>query len=338
MVQDRQDAKMIVRSFFRDIERAGADSVSNVLSAHCPENFRMRCVHPFNEMTGTGAAEERFWRPLRQSFSRLQRREDIFMAGPDRSDGRMWVTSMGKFLGLFDRDWLGIPATRRIAMIPYCEFDRVEDGRIAESALWLDIVSLMRQVGLSPLPDSTGAEIVFPGPRTADGLLIDAQSETESAQTLDLIMRMCSDLVEKDGFRSSNSSLADTWHDDMLWFGPAGIGATYTIARYQMQHQTPFRRGLRDIEFEGHVLEHAEGNYGAWFGWPSLTMKQGDGFLGLPASERRGEMRVVDVYRRAGDKLAENWIFIDFLHYLKQLGVDVLERMASIRGEAAEKN
>jgi len=27
-----------------------------------------------------------------------------------------------------------------------------------------------------------------------------------------------------------------------------------------------------------------------------------------------------------GDKLAENWIFIDHLHFLKKLGVDLLER------------
>jgi hypothetical protein len=35
-------------------------------------------------------------------------------------------------------------------------------------------------------------------------------------------------------------------------------------------------------------------------------------------------MRVVDVYRREGEKLAENWIFIDLLHFLSLQGVDVL--------------
>ena len=37
-------------------------------------------------------------------------------------------------------------------------------------------------------------------------------------------------------------------------------------------------------------------------------------------------MRVVNSYRRDGDKLAENWIFIDHLHFSKILGVDLLER------------
>ena len=50
--------------------------------------------------------------------------------------------------------------------------------------------------------------------------------------------------------------------------------------------------------------------------------------MGLPASDIRAEMRVVDIYRRDGDKLAENWIFIDILHWLNQQGQDVLGRLA----------
>ncbi len=46
-------------------------------------------------------------------------------------------------------------------------------------------------------------------------------------------------------------------------------------------------------------------------------------------------MRVVDIYRRDGNKLAENWIFIDLLHYLRLLGVDVLERCRSIDHRAS---
>jgi hypothetical protein len=41
-------------------------------------------------------------------------------------------------------------------------------------------------------------------------------------------------------------------------------------------------------------------------------------------------MRVVDIYRREGDKLAENWVFIDLLHYLFEQGLDVLERNRQI--------
>jgi ketosteroid isomerase-like protein len=321
----RQESKAIVLQYFEELESAAPGDLAAVIEKNTDANYRFRGVHPFNELEGADAVAESVWQPLGSAFTSLRRRQDIFMAGPNLIDGNMWVTSMGKFMGLFDSNWLGIKSTGKIAMIPYCEFHRIEDGKIAESALWIDIISVMKQSGYNPLPRQTGAEIINPGPRTADGVMLDASDEIESQETLNLIMQMCNDLVG-DGMNSDDSSLADTWHDDMLWFGPSGIGATYTIDRYQEQHQGPFNAGLNNIEFNGHILDHAEGNYGGWFGWPNLRMNQGDGFLGLPASDAPTEMRVVDIYRRDGDKLAENWIFIDLLHYLLLLGVDVLER------------
>ena len=49
-----------------------------------------------------------------------------------------------------------------------------------------------------------------------------------------------------------------------------------------------------------------------------MRMKSKGGYMGLTtAGETEAEMRIVDLYRRAGDKLAENWIFIDNLHFLR---------------------
>lgn len=326
-----QDGKALVLDCFAALEAAEPAQAAQVLGRFTGPGYRFRGVHPFNELHGAPAVAETLWRPLLTSFTALQRRQDIFMAGLNQVDGfkSLWVTSMGKFLGLFDADWLGIPATGKIALLPYCEFHRIEGGEIAETAFFCDILSVMKQASLQPLPEQTGAEIVNPGPRTQDGLLFSEQDEAESQKTLRLITRMCEALVA-DYLCSPDDVLERDWHEDMLWFGPAGIGATYTISRYQQQHQEPFRRGLNNIEFQGHVLEHAEGCYGGWWGWPNLTMNPGNGFMGLPASERSVEMRVVDMYRRCGDKLAENWIFIDLLHYMKLQGVDVLERCRSI--------
>lgn len=329
-MSDIAGSKALVLRYFDEFENVATDRIDSVVERYGGDELRFRGVHPFNEIQGASEIADRVWRPLREAFPHMQRRQEIFMAGPNWIDGTMWVSSMGKFFGLFDNDWLGIPSTGKIAMLPYCEFFRIEDGRIAETALFCDIVSVMQQAGLNPLPIQTGSGILHPPPRTQDGLLFESRDEAESKKTLELILRMCDDLVVKDGWQSPNSSLASTWHDDMIWFGPAGIGSTYTIERYQLQHQGPFRAGLDDIVFNGHVLEHAEGCYGGWFGWANLSLKQGDGFMGLPASERPTEMRVVDMYRRDGDKLAENWVFIDMLHYLLPLGVDLLERCRSI--------
>jgi hypothetical protein len=143
---------------------------------------------------------------------------------------------------------------------------------------------------------------------------------------LALINRMIGD-INAGAPLSPQEELARCWHDDMIWWGPDGIGATYTIDRYIEQHQRPFRTQLAERKFNGHVCRLAEGNFGGFFGWPNLTLTPTGGYMGLPGTGRPADMRVVDMYRRDGDKLAENWIFIDILHFLNMQGLDVLARL-----------
>lgn len=330
-MSDFQASKQLVRDFYAALDSAGPDAIPEVLHRFTGRDYQWRGMHPFYEQTGADAVAQVFWQPFRQAFSRVQRRQDVFMAGLNDCDNFQseWVCSMGHLMGLFDENWLGIPASGKMGFLRYCEFNRVEGGRITETALFVDIIGLMQQVGLNPLPMQTGAAIITPGPMTHNGLLFDAQDPRESRKTLDLVNRMTRELTGS-GMRSDGAELGNTWHDDMLWFGPAGIGATYTRARYDQQHQGPFARGLEDIVFNGHVSRIAEGEFAGWFGWANLSMKASGGFLGMPASDRPTEMRVVDIYRRDGDRLAENWIFIDLLHFLYLQGLDVLGRSRGI--------
>ena len=327
-----QNAKQIVRKFHALFDSAADTDLAAVLESYTTDNYAWRGMHPFYEQTGADATVASFWIPLRQSFRQAQRREDVFFAGHNSLDdsGTTWVCSMGHIAGLFDEDWLGIPATRKLAFLPYAEFHRVEEDRIAESAFFCDILKITQQAGCYPLPPQTAAAIINPGPATQDGVLLDPQPEEEGQATLELLNRMIADLSElnKSGNdRCPPELLARTWHDDMLWFGPAGIGSTYTIQRYQEQHQYPFRTQLKDKVFNGHVTRFAEGNYAGFFGWANLTNTPTGGFLGLPGNETRADMRVVDIYRRQGDKLAENWVFIDILHWLSMQGFDLLGRI-----------
>ena len=66
--------------------------------------------------------------------------------------------------------------------------------------------------------------------------------------------------------------------------------------------------------------------WAGFFGWPNFTAKP-NGYLGLPRSNINCEFRVIDVYRREGNKLKENWVFIDMLHFFKQQGIDILENL-----------
>ena len=61
-----------------------------------------------------------------------------------------------------------------------------------------------------------------------------------------------------------------------------------------------------------------------------MTITPTGGFMGMPATGKPGDLRVIDMYRRAGDKLAENWIFIDLLYFWNQQGVDILKRTTEL--------
>jgi predicted ester cyclase len=329
---DFQAEKDLVRGYFAALDDAGEDAVGDAVSAHVAADYRWRGFHPFGELNGAGEVAERFWQPLRQSLTRLQRRQDVFMAGRNEIDGfeSVWVVSMGHLMGLFDAPWLGIRPTGRIALLRYCEFHRVAEGRIAETAMYFDIPNLMAQAGQNPFPPQTGAHLVQPGPLTHDGLLFGPQPAEEGVRTLAAINAMIADLGQWQLGLPIEYELARTWHDDMVWWGPEGIGATYTIPRYARQHAGPFRAAFTERSRTGHVCRMAEGHYGGFFGWPNFTATHLGGFMGMPATERAGEFRVIDIYRRSGDKLAENWIFIDLLHFWKTQGVDILERAVEI--------
>lgn len=329
-----QDAKAVTQTHHKALGGATAETVGHILAKHMTPDAIWRGVHPFNVQTGPQGAAQAFWKPFLSAFSAVQRRDDVFFAAQNSIEDRsgVWTCSMGHLMGLFDAPFLNIPPTRKIAMLRYAEFNRIEGGKIVETALFCDILHLMSQAGVGRFPNQTAAHLVQPGPRTNDGLLFDPQDPTEGENSLSLINRMIGAIDAANAApqaKTPREELQRDWHDDMIWWGPEGIGATYTIDRYIEQHQGPFRKLLSDRSFNGHLCRISEGNYASFFGWPNLSLTNTDGFMGIPQSDVRADMRVVDVYRRDGDKLAENWVFIDMLHFLKMQGVDVLAELSN---------
>ncbi len=123
---------------------------------------------------------------------------------------------------------------------------------------------------------------MYPGPRTHDGLLFEDQDNGESEKTLKLVNRMIADLtalnISGDDLPPPEY-LARTWHEDMIWYGPAGIGATYTIPRYQEQHQYPFRTDCKESASMATCVGWLKETMRAFFGWPNLTNTAVGGFL-----------------------------------------------------------
>ena len=333
-VSDFQAEKQVVRAYHEELAHASPDTVVEVLRRHTAPDWHWRGMHPFNEQFGAQAVADVFWMPFLSAMTRVQRRPDIFMAGLNEIDGfkGRWVVQMGHLMALFDKPYLSILPTGKIAMLRFAEFNRVENGRIIETAMFVDLLHLMTQAGQFPLPPQTGAHLVQPGPMTHEGLMYEKQDPALGERSLAAINALLGNPKSKDLGISEAERLQRVWHDSMIWWGPGGIGASYTIPRYLKQHSEPFSDGLHTgYNFNGHLCRMAEGNFGGFFGWANLTVFNSGGYLGMTKGPGPSEMRVVDLYRVQDGKLAENWIFIDILNYLAIQGLDVLGRMQRIR-------
>ncbi len=336
---DFQAEKAVVRRFHDALDRAGPQAIADAVRPHVAQGWRWRGVHPFDELQGADAVAAGFWQPLRTALARMQRRPDIFMAGDNNVVGAdvkggagRWVVQMGHLLGLFDRPLLGIRPTGRIVMLRFAEFNRIEEGRIAETLMFVDLPHLMMQAGQWPLPPQTAAHLVQPGPRTHDGLMYEPQDPARGRATHAAIHAMLANPGRGFFVPDAAALLAKAWRDDMVWWGPAGIGAAYTIHRYLQQHSDPFDKAFwAHCESLGEIASIAEGAFGGFVGYPSMRMTNAGGYMGMTGVSGPADMRLIDLYRQQDGKLAENWVFIDMLHFLNMQGLDVLARMDAVQ-------
>lgn len=140
--------------------------------------------------------------------------------------------------------------------------------------------------------------------------------DDESRKTKELVARMV-DVGLNDHVVEGMEAY---WSADMRWYGPAGIGHKLSLAQFQEEHQRPFLHAFPDKEAVDEI-RIAEGDYAAAVGYQRAT-HLGD-YLGVPATGRPMTIRYMDIWRREGDKLVENWVMIDLLDFLAQAGYDV---------------
>lgn len=291
------------------------------------EGATIRACAPLDDLQGAIARD--LLDPLAAAFPRGEDRVDILIGGRWK-DGD-WTASTGHLAGIFAADLWGIPATRRAAWLRYGRFDRWDGDRIAQSYLIFDLPGLMMQAGCWPLARPLGPVPLAPGPATRDGVAPGG----DGSQSLALVEAMIAGLMRFDGQSLASMRMVDFWHPSFWWYGPAPIGTFCGHADYERGHQGPFLRAFPDRRGGNHVARIGEGAYVASAGWPSITATHSGGdWLGLAATSKPVTMRVMDFWRRDGELLAENWVFIDVPDLLRQLGVDVFARAASLDGVA----
>ena len=290
------------------------------------EEANINVVHPFNQLTGSNAYLEEFLLPLQDSFKGLYRRDDIFMLG--EFEGQDLISSTGYYVGKFEKDWIGLRATKKLTYLRYGEFHRIENGSAVESYIYLDIPELMISCNQWPLDmgpgHSRGYTGMIQGPASRDGFLTETSDPKEGQLSYQIVTDMLAKLATKD------EAWRPYWHDNMMWYGPSAFGSFVGVdefASFQVPFESQFEGwsgGSKNNGLTKHFTRFGDGNYTCSGGWPSLTGINVKPFLGQSPTNKRVFMRVCDWWRRENNLLVENWVFVDVPHVLLQLGYDPL--------------
>jgi hypothetical protein len=329
------------------LAEAPPDRLGDALDHMAAPDCTWRAACPMDAAAGNAAAAARIWGPLKAALPDLERRDTIRVAGVYQ--GRTYVAAVGHYAGTWTRDWLGIPATGRTLYLRYGEVWQIgPDGRAVQANLLWDVLDAMRQAGVWPLGPSLGVEGAWPGPLTADGVRMAPSDPGQSRASIEQTLAMHRTLAEHDDRSSlSRDSLIampqrDHWHPKMMWYGPAGIGTTRGLAGFVDGHQLPFRIAFhrpqgtfeevtaeRNRHGAGHYIRIGDGPFSVTGGWPSVyAVHAGGGFCGMPPTGRPVFMRVMDFYLHHEGLIRENWVPLDMLDLFRQMGTDLIARMA----------
>ncbi len=341
------DEKRRIHSDLMRLAEAPAAHLAQAIAARFRPDCVWRVSHPVNVLSGNDAAQTGLWTPLKTALPDLERRDLIFVAGTWQ--GKRLVAAMGHYCGTFRHDWLTIPATSKTLYLRYGEvYELDEAGMVIQATLLWDVLDVIRQAGFWPLAPSMGVEEMWLGPITGDGLAFRDSDPAHSAASIAQTLAMHGTLSEyKDAALSREGLLTmpqrDYWHPKMMWYGPSGIGTARGLEGFVDHHQMPFRIAFRrpqgtvdEVNAErarhgaGHFIRIGDGPYSVTGGWPSVyAVHDGGGFAGLPPSGKPVTMRVMDFYLHHEGLIRENWVPLDMLDLMQQMGLDVMDRMQS---------
>jgi predicted ester cyclase len=325
-----QRNKHTVWEFWKSLEQGAATDKGALSARYLASDILWHGPDPILNLSGRSEFIAGYWQPLLHSFPDLKRQTHLFMGGKSNGridstgDGRMWVGGTGFFNATFEKDYLTIPATGRVVNIRWGEFNRLENERIVETYLILDLVDLMRQAGQDVLPVSNGIDGIYPPPRANDGVMLDAQDTRKTDHTLAHIRRFIFEgLNGYDQTELKSMGMADYFDPDVKWYGPGGIGACLSFKEFEDNHQRHWLRAFPDRSVQDLDALIAEGPYSGAPGWAGVTATHTGRYLDCEATGRKLGTNGLDFWKLDNDRYIENWVFVDMIHLFRQLGVDL---------------
>ena len=328
--------KQKVKKYLTDIVYSGKSKLDDNLNKYFIKDVKVNCFHPVNEFSGVEKFKEEYWLPLFNAFPDLERRNQLIIGGTFRD--KIQVASISTLLGIFKKEWLGIKPNNKMVNLRCCEIHELKNDKIVECHILIDVIDLIFQTGVYPINKSRGSEGNWLSPINTDGVNFFEQNFDTSKFNLEQALTMQRSLnikpeLESDSDEDLKSKLIDHpqakfWHNQMIWYGPSGIGTARSLEGFIDNHQLPFRKTFKERNYWklGHYSELGDGKFSLTAGWHSIQATYGSNdWLGYTPNHKNVTMRVMDFYHHDEGKIRENWVPIDLAHILKQIDVDIFQ-------------
>ncbi len=114
---------------------------SDEMAAHFHEDFLWRGNRGCGTKRGLAEFRANWQLPLRAAFTERTYLTERFLADGD------WAACFGRIEATHSGPFMGIAPTGRRVRIPYMDFWRVADGRIADNPVFVDFAAVLHQLG-----------------------------------------------------------------------------------------------------------------------------------------------------------------------------------------------
>lgn len=135
-----------------------------------------------------------------------------------------------------------------------------------------------------------------------------------SRRTLATIKRMEAALGE------GSNDMGAHFHADFRWMGNYGCGTKQGVEEFRNNWQLPLRAAFTDREYKTDKFL-VDGEWASCFGHIEAT--HSGAFMGIPATGKRVKIHYTDFWLVKDDKIADNWVTVDYASVMAQLGIDV---------------
>jgi predicted ester cyclase len=231
-------------------------------------------------------------------------------------------TSASYGLARWAAPFAGVPPPKHKpwVRIPDLDFYLIQGDRIKINWCIVDIVAVFQQCGYEVLPPAPMKTEGYKAPNSMDGFPAPLSASVNPEDTAKS-NALWSAAVKEDYLL--NVGGARHWAENMIWYGPGGIGTAHSRSEYRKHFLEPLHGAFSDMEM--HMdLQLCEGKYcGAHFIMFGTHIGE---WLGEKPTGKRIPIRCGAHAHFENGKIVEGWLIIDVPRAFAAMGVDLYAR------------